>query len=84
MKCDSWTSLLPCTFTNPCLGCEPKAKVATLGMVATPIEDSQEVLFNQPPVSQILVGNIYVDHLLVDLHVNPHVDGLPIGSIHVG
>jgi hypothetical protein len=29
MKCDSWASLLACTFASPCLGYEPKAKVAT-------------------------------------------------------
>jgi hypothetical protein len=32
MKCESWASLLACTFTNPCLGCDPKARVATLLM----------------------------------------------------
>jgi len=30
MKCDSWASFLACTFTSPCLGHKPKAKVATL------------------------------------------------------
>jgi hypothetical protein len=29
MKCDSRASLLARTFTNPCLGREPKAKLAT-------------------------------------------------------
>jgi hypothetical protein len=29
MKCDSPTSLLVCTFASPCLGCKPKAKIAT-------------------------------------------------------
>jgi len=29
MKCDSRTSLLAHTFANPCLGCEPKVRVAT-------------------------------------------------------
>jgi hypothetical protein len=32
MKCDSWASLLAHTFTSPCLGCEPKTKVATLAL----------------------------------------------------
>jgi len=27
-KCDSWASFLAHTFTSPCLGQEPKAKVA--------------------------------------------------------
>jgi len=30
MKCDSWASLLARPFASPCLGCEPKAKVATI------------------------------------------------------
>jgi hypothetical protein len=65
----------------------------TLGMVATLVEDSQEVLFSQPLINQILVGDIYVDHLHVDLPIGPHVDGLlvgrspinqpPIGQSHV-
>jgi hypothetical protein len=50
----------------------------TPGMVTTPIEDSKEVLFYQPLVGQILVGNIHVDHLFVDLHVGAPIDGLPI------
>jgi len=29
MECDSWASLLACTFASPCLGHEPKARVAT-------------------------------------------------------
>jgi hypothetical protein len=29
MKCDSRASLFARTFTSPCLGCEPKVKVAT-------------------------------------------------------
>jgi len=29
MKCDSRVSLLAYTFASPCLGCEPKARVAT-------------------------------------------------------
>jgi len=29
MICDSWASLLPRTLASPCLGCEPKARVAT-------------------------------------------------------
>jgi len=29
MKCDSQISLLACTFTSPCFGHKPKAKVAT-------------------------------------------------------
>jgi len=28
MKCDSRASYLALTFASPCLGCEPKAKVA--------------------------------------------------------
>jgi hypothetical protein len=31
MKCDSQASLLAHTFTSPCFGHEPKARVATLG-----------------------------------------------------
>jgi len=30
MKCDSWASLLACTFANPCLHCKPKARVVTI------------------------------------------------------
>jgi hypothetical protein len=30
IKCDSRVSLLDHTFASPCLGCEPKAKVATI------------------------------------------------------
>jgi hypothetical protein len=30
MRCDSQASLLVFTLASPCLGCEPKAKVATL------------------------------------------------------
>jgi hypothetical protein len=29
MRCDSWASLLACNLASPCLGREPKAKVAT-------------------------------------------------------
>jgi len=29
MKCDSLASLLACTFASPCLGHEPKVRVAT-------------------------------------------------------
>jgi len=29
MKCDSWASLLAHNLANPCLGREPKARVAT-------------------------------------------------------
>jgi len=29
MRCDSQALLLAYTFASPCLGCEPKAKVAT-------------------------------------------------------
>jgi len=30
MKCNSWASLLACTFTSPYLNCEPKAKIMTV------------------------------------------------------
>jgi hypothetical protein len=30
MKCDSWASLLACTFVSPCFGRAFKAKVATI------------------------------------------------------
>jgi hypothetical protein len=53
--------------------------VDTLRMVVTPIEDSHEVLFNQPLINQIPVGNIFVNHLLVDLHIGPLIDGLLVG-----
>jgi hypothetical protein len=53
-------------------------------MVATPIKDSQKLLFNQPLVGQIFIGNIPIDHLLVDLFVGPHVNGLLVGKIIVG
>jgi len=33
MKCDSQASLLAHTFINPCLGCKPKAKVATIVLI---------------------------------------------------
>jgi hypothetical protein len=52
----------------------------TPGMVAKPIKNYREVLFYQPRVGQIFVGNINVDHLYVDLPVGAHVDGLPIGQ----
>jgi len=32
MRCESRTSLLAHTFASPCLGREPKARVATLGL----------------------------------------------------
>jgi hypothetical protein len=53
-------------------------------MVATLVEDSFEVLFNQPPIDQIFVAYIHVDHLLVDQHVDPLINGLHVGRIHVG
>jgi hypothetical protein len=53
-------------------------------MVAIPIKVSHEVLFNQPLIDQILVGDMLVDRLPVDLHVGPLVDGLLVGRIHVG
>ncbi len=37
MKCDSWASPLVRTFTSPCLGCEPKAKVVTPIIIIHPI-----------------------------------------------
>jgi hypothetical protein len=52
----------------------------TLGMVATPIEDSKEVLFCQPPVIQIFADDIPFDHLSVDLLVGAFVDGVVIGQ----
>jgi hypothetical protein len=30
MKCDYWPSHLAYTFTSPCLGCEPKVRVAII------------------------------------------------------
>jgi hypothetical protein len=50
--------------------------VDTPRMVATPTEDSQEVLFYQPLVGQIFVIDMHVDHLFVDLHVGAPIDGL--------
>jgi hypothetical protein len=47
-------------------------------MVATLVEDFQEVLLSQPLVGQIPISNISVDHLLVDLPIGPLVYGLPI------
>jgi hypothetical protein len=52
-------------------------------MVATLVEDFQEVLFNQPLVSQIPISDISIDHLLVDLPIGPHVYGLHVGKIPV-
>jgi hypothetical protein len=57
--------------------------VDTIRMVATPIEDSQEVLFSQPPINQISIGDIHVDHLLVDQPIGPPVNGPLVGKIHV-
>jgi hypothetical protein len=37
MKCDSWSSPLARTFASPCLGCEPKAKVARPIIIIHPI-----------------------------------------------
>jgi hypothetical protein len=34
MKCDYQVSLLACTFASPCLGHEPKARVATQYMTS--------------------------------------------------
>jgi hypothetical protein len=34
MKCDSWASLLGSTFISPSLGHEPKARVATIIIMA--------------------------------------------------
>jgi hypothetical protein len=45
-------------------------------MVATPIKDSQEVLFSRPPIGHIHVNNILVDHLFVDLFVSLLMDYL--------
>ncbi len=35
MKCDSRASLLARTFASPCLGCEPKTRVATWAIIKT-------------------------------------------------
>jgi hypothetical protein len=58
--------------------------VDTLSMVVKLVEDSQKVLFSQPPVDQIPIGNILVDHLLVDLPMGPPINGLHVGRILVG
>jgi hypothetical protein len=50
-------------------------------MVATFVEDSEEVLFSQPLIGQILVGDILIDHLPVDLHVSPPISGLLVSRI---
>ncbi len=42
------------------------------------------MLFSQPLISQIPVGDILVNHLPIDLFVHPHVNGLFVGKIHVG
>jgi hypothetical protein len=52
-------------------------------MVATPIKDSQEVLFSQPPIGHILVDDIFVDHLLVNLLVSLSMDYLLAGYLVV-
>jgi hypothetical protein len=36
MRCDSWASLLACTLASPCLGHEPKVRVATLALGLRP------------------------------------------------
>jgi hypothetical protein len=56
----------------------------TLRMVATLIKDFQEVLFNQPLVDSIHIGNIFINHLLVDLLIEPPIYGLHVGRILVG
>jgi hypothetical protein len=33
MKCDSWASLFTRTFRNPCIGREPKTKIATIRLL---------------------------------------------------
>jgi hypothetical protein len=38
MRCDSWASLLARTLASPCLGCNPKARVATIEMVETKLD----------------------------------------------
>ncbi len=38
MKCNSWASLLACTFISPCFGCEPKARVVTWSVTWFPFE----------------------------------------------
>jgi hypothetical protein len=38
MKCDSWASLLARTFTSPCFGHKPKAKVVTKKIYLTNIQ----------------------------------------------
>jgi len=37
---DSRASLLACTFASPCLGCEPKARVATT-IINQPVEGNE-------------------------------------------
>jgi hypothetical protein len=58
--------------------------VHTLGMVVKHVEDSQKVLFSQPLVNQIRIGNIPVDHLPLDLPVGPPINGLHVGRIPIG
>jgi hypothetical protein len=58
--------------------------VDTVGMVVKHVEDSQKVLFSQPPVDQIRIGNIHVDHLPLNLPVGPLVNGLHVGRIPIG
>ncbi len=56
----------------------------TPGMVATLVKDFQKVLFSQPLVNQIPIGNISVNHLLVELPINPPIYGLPVSRILIG
>jgi hypothetical protein len=58
--------------------------VDTPGMVVIFVEDSQEVLFSQPLVDQILVGDILINHLPIDLLVGPLVNELLVGKIPIG
>jgi len=45
MRCDSWASFLAHNLASPCLGPEPKAKVAT-SLVSAHMEASMEASLN--------------------------------------
>ncbi len=62
MKCDSWASLLARTFVSPCLGCEPKVRVATFDMNMYSIVVSK--------VFGMIVGNNFLFAIIVERFYN--------------
>jgi hypothetical protein len=73
MKCDSWASLSARTFTSPCLGRAPKARVATWYMMEKQIwtEKHYNKKIYQQIIKDLVFKTPYLGHFLLDWYIFP-------------